>query len=75
MVYSAPPGSGPLLPVTMAGVFTDQGVAGEETVGKRVGMRTTIHIDNHSRHRIDLYFTRPGKKETLAVSATYVRSE
>jgi hypothetical protein len=59
----------------MTGTFTDQGVAGEETVGKRVGMRTTIQIENNSRHRIDLYFTRPGKKETLAVSATYVRSE
>jgi hypothetical protein len=74
MTYSAALKSGPSAPISMTGVFTDQGVAGEESVGKRVGMRTVIHIDSNERHRVDLYFTRPGKKETLAVRAVYTRS-
>jgi hypothetical protein len=47
---------------------------GEESVGKRVGMKTVIHVVDHERHRIDLYFTCPGKKETLAVRALYTRT-
>jgi Protein of unknown function (DUF1579) len=75
MMYSAAPQSGPSVPITMTGVFTDQGVAGEESVGKQVGMKTVVDIDNSDRHRFDLYFTRPGKKETLAVRAIYTRGD
>jgi hypothetical protein len=74
MTYAARPGSGPAVPFTMTGAFVDQGVAGEESVGKSVGMKTIVHIENNDRHRVDLYFTRPGKKETLAVRATYMRA-
>jgi hypothetical protein len=74
MTYSAAPQSGPTLPATLTGVFTDQGVAGEDSVGKRVGMKTVIRIDNDQRHRIDLYFTRPGQTDTLAVRAVYTRT-
>ena len=58
----------------MDGVFTDQGVAGEETVGKRVGIRTVIRIDSDDRHVFELYFKRPGDKEVLAVRSVYVRA-
>lgn len=75
MSYAARAGSGPSMPVTMIGSFVDQGVAGEESVGKRVGMKTIIQIETSERHRIDLYFTRPGGKETLAVRAHYVRQK
>jgi hypothetical protein len=74
MTYAAAPSSALSLPIIMTGLFTDQGVAGEESAGKRVGMKTVIHIDGNERHRIDLYFTRPGKKETLAVRAVYSRT-
>jgi hypothetical protein len=74
MTYAAAPQSPPSFPITMTGVFTDQGVTGEESVGKRVGMKTVIQVVDHERHRIDLYFTRPGKKETLAVRALYTRT-
>jgi hypothetical protein len=74
MTYAAAPSSALSLPIIMTGLFTDQGVAGEESVGKRVGMKTVIHIDSNDRHRIDLYFTRPGRKETLAVRAVYSRT-
>ena len=57
----------------MNGAFTDQGVAGEETVGKRVGLRTVIRIDNNDRHMFELYFKRPGDKEVLALRSVYVR--
>jgi hypothetical protein len=74
MAYVARPGAGPSVPITMTGVFVDQGVAGEESVGKPVGMKTVIHIDDNDSHRVDLYFSRPGKKETLAVRALYTRA-
>lgn len=74
MGYTAPPGSGPSAPITMTGAFVDQGVAGEAYVGKTVGMKTVIHIEHNDRHRIDLYFTPPGKEELLAVRAVYVRA-
>lgn len=73
MYYEGIPGSGDQRPISMSGIFTDQGVAGEETVGKRVGMRTVLKIENDDRHVIELYFTRPGQKETLATRAVYTR--
>jgi hypothetical protein len=73
MSYKSAPGSGPRLPISLVGAFIDQGVAGEETVGKRVQMRTVLRIDNNDRHVFELFFTRPGAKETLATRYTYSR--
>ena len=73
MIYLGAPRSGPQQPIDMNGAFTDQGVAGEETVGKRVGLRTVIRIDNNDRHMFELYFKRPGDKEVLALRSVYVR--
>ena len=73
MAYASAPGSGPRQPISAVGAFIDQGVAGEETVGKRVKMRTVIRIDNDDRHVFELLFTRPGGKETLATRYTYSR--
>jgi hypothetical protein len=74
MRYEGAPGSGDQRPISMTGVFTDQGVAGENTVGRAVGMRTVITIESNDRHVIELYFTRPGSSETLATRAVYTRS-
>ena len=73
MIYLGAPRSGPQQPIDMNGAFTDLGVAGEETVGKRVGLRTVIRIDNNDRHVFELYFKRPGDKEVLALRSVYVR--
>ena len=73
MISLGAPQSGPQQPIDMNGAFTDQGVAGEETVGKRVGVPTVIRIDNNDRHTFELYFKRPGDKEVLALRSVYVR--
>jgi hypothetical protein len=62
------------MPIVMSGVFTDQGVAGEAAVGKRVPMRTVISIQDKDHHVVELYFTPPGKKEVLATRMTYTRA-
>jgi hypothetical protein len=56
------------------GTFVDQGVAGEDFVGKTVPMRTLIRIEGPDRHVIELYFTPPGKGEALATRAVYTRT-
>lgn len=73
MIYLGSPGSGPNLPISMSGVFTDAGWLGEETVGKPVGMRTVIRIESKDRHVFDLYFTPPGRKEFLVDRKIYTR--
>jgi len=73
MSYVGARGSGPRLPIIMSGVFTDQGVAGEESVGKAVAMRTVIRIETKDRHVLELYFTPPGKREVLATRMVYTR--
>jgi hypothetical protein len=73
MIYLGAPRSGPQQPIDMNGAFTDLGVAGEDTVGKRVGLRTVIRIDRDDRHVFELYFKRPGGKEVLALRSVYVR--
>ena len=73
MSYAGAPGSGIKMPITMSGVFTDQGVAGEEAVGKSVPMRTVIKIESNDRHVLELYFTPPGKGEVLATRQVYTR--
>src|SRR5262245_43498085 len=66
MIYLGKPGSGDQLPIEMTGVFTDQGVVSEQTVGKPIGQRTVIRIESPDRHIFELYFTPPGGKEQLA---------
>jgi hypothetical protein len=73
MSYAGAPGSASETPISMSGVFTDQGVASEETVGKPVGMRTVIKIESNDRHVFELYFTPPGKQEALATVGIYTR--
>jgi hypothetical protein len=73
MTYLGRPGSGPARSFQMSGVFTDQGVAGEATVGKRLPMRTVFRIESNDRHVVELYFTRPNGKEVLADRSTYTR--
>jgi hypothetical protein len=74
MYYAGKPGTTSKSPIIMTGVFTDQGVAGEASVGKSVDMRTVIKIENADRHVIELYFTPPGKQEILAQRAIYTRA-
>ena len=73
MIYHGAPGSGTGMPINMSGVFTDQGVSGGQNVGKLVGMRTVIRIENNGRHIVELYFTPPGGREVLADRSTYTR--
>jgi hypothetical protein len=73
MRYLAKEGSGEEMPISMTGFFTDQGVVNEKTVGKPVGQRTVIRIENDDRHIFELYFTPPGAKEQLADRSVYTR--
>jgi hypothetical protein len=73
MIYRGKPGSGGETPIEMTGVFTDQGVVSEKTVGKAVGQRTVVRIDDKDRHVFELYFTPPGGKEQLADRSVYTR--
>jgi hypothetical protein len=73
MIYASAKGSGSKMPIDMAGVFTDQGVSGEENAGKSVGMRTVIKIDSIDRHVVELYFKPPAKREVLATRQIYTR--
>ena len=74
MRYISRTGSGPQTRIDLFGTFVDQGVAGEDFVGKTVQMRTVIRIESADRHVIELYFTPPGRKEALATRAVYTRS-
>lgn len=73
MYYLGKPGSGIGMPIEMTGVFTDQGVVNEQTVGKTVRMRTVIRIENNDQHTFELYFTPPGGKGQLADRSVYTR--
>ena len=75
MIYLGKPGSGEKMPIEVSGVFTDQGVVNERTVGKPVGQRTVIRIENNDRHVFDLFFTPPGGKEQLALRGVYTRTK
>lgn len=75
MIYLGQQGSGPQMPINMNGTFTDQGVIGEEIVGKAVGQRTVIRIENDNRHIVELYFTPPGGEEFLADRSVYAREQ
>jgi len=73
MAYHAKTGSGVVLPITMAGTFTDPGVTGEANVGKTIPMRTVIKIESPDKHVFELYFTAPGKPEVLADRMVFTR--
>lgn len=73
MIYRGEPGSGQALPITMSGVFTDQGMLGEKTVGEPIAQRIVIQIVDDDRHIIDLYFTAPDGEEFLADRSVYTR--
>src|SRR5262245_40610991 len=73
MIYLGKPGSGDQMPIEVTGVFTDQGVVSEQTLGKPIGQRTVIRIESPDRHVFELYFTPPGGKEQLALYAVYTR--
>jgi Protein of unknown function (DUF1579) len=73
MIYLGDKGSGARQPIVMSGVFTDQGVVGEQAAGKEVGMRTVISIESRDRHVFELYVTPPGAREFLADRKVYTR--
>jgi hypothetical protein len=73
MIYLGASGSGPQLPISMSGVFTDQGWLGEAMAGKSVPMRTVIRIESNERHVFELYFTPPGGTERLVDQKVYTR--
>jgi len=73
MIYLGKPGSGERLPIEVTGVFTDQGVVNEQTVGKPVGQRTVIRIESKERNVFELYVTPPRGKEQLALRTVYTR--
>lgn len=73
MIYLGKKGSGEQMPIEVTGVFTDQGVVSEQTVGKPVGQRTVIRIESNDRNVSELYFTPPGGKEQLALRLVYTR--
>ena len=74
MYYFAQRGSGPYLPVTLTGTFTDQGVTGEGNAYKVVAMRTVIHVYDSDRHALEFYVKPPGESEVLAVRMDYTRA-
>ena len=73
MIYLGKPGSGEQMPIDVSGVFTDQGLVSEQTVGKPVAQRTVIRVENNDRHVFDLYFKPPTGKEQLAFRMVYTR--
>jgi hypothetical protein len=73
MIYSSERVPTPATRIELKGVFTDQGVTGEQNTGRRIPMRTEIRIESADRHVIELYFTPPGGREVLATRQTYTR--
>jgi hypothetical protein len=73
MIYFSKPGVNERKSIELTGVFTDQGVVGEQTVGKTVAQRTVFLIESNDRHTCELYFTPPGGKEQLAMRLAYTR--
>ena len=73
MIYLGKPGSGEKLPIEVTGVFTDQGMVSEQTVGKPVVQRTVFRIESNDRHISELFFTPSKGKEQLAFRLVYTR--
>jgi hypothetical protein len=57
----------------MAGTFTDQGLLGEDSVGKQIPMRTSVEIESPDRHILQLFFMPPGRPEILIDKSVYSR--
>jgi hypothetical protein len=74
MLYRSGRMQHPSQQIELTGVFTDQGLLGEEFAGKEVAMRTTIGIESADRHVIELYFTPPGRSELLIDRSIYTRA-
>jgi hypothetical protein len=74
MLYRSPRLEKPVSHIDLTGVFTDQGLLGEEFVGKEIPMRTMIDIETDDRHIIELYFTPPGRTELLIDRSVYSRA-
>lgn len=70
MAYSGP---GDQRQITMTGSFTDQGILGDASVGKTIGMRTRIRFETPDRNVFELYFTPPGQPEILIDRKVYTR--
>jgi hypothetical protein len=73
MMFYAGRSDDPAAVISMAGEFTDQGVLGEESVGRNVGMRTVIRIESADRHVFELHLTPSGGAEILADRSVYTR--
>jgi hypothetical protein len=75
MIYFSKPGVSERQSIDLTGVFTDQGVVSEKTVGKTIVQRTVFRIESNDRHMCELYFTPPDGKEQLALRFVYTRVE
>ena len=73
MSYAGQRGSGPHIPITMMGMFTDQGVTGEGNAGRIVLTRTVILVCDKDHHIMELYVRPPGGTEVLATRMDYTR--
>lgn len=60
--------------LVMTGTFTDQGLLGEDSVGKEIPMRTVVEIQGHDHHTIQLFFMPPGRSEILIDKSVYSRA-
>ena len=73
MIYLGADRSRPGFPISMSGVFTDQGILGEEMVGEPIGQRTVVTVQDDDQHRVDILFTPPGGEERLVDRKDFVR--
>jgi hypothetical protein len=53
--------------------LVDQGVLGEKYVGKTIGQRTVLTVQDADRHTMEIYFTPPGERERLIDRKKYTR--
>lgn len=73
MIYQGARQSGPGMPASLVGTFTDQGLLGEASAGKTIRQRTVIKIDGPDRNVMEIYFTPPGGRERLVDRKVYTR--
>lgn len=74
MLYRSARLDKPSQSIVMTGTFTDQGLLGEDSVGKEIPMRTQLEIDSHDRHSISLFFMPPGRGDILIDKSHYTRA-
>ena len=74
MLYRSDRLDQPAQSFVMTGTFTDQGLLGEDSVGKEIPMRTVVEIESHDRHTIQLFFTPPGRSGILIDKSVYSRA-